>query len=222
MFSFCYWFLAWFYCSWRTHPFDTNSNFAEVCFMSQHMVYMLYVLWTLKIMSSINVALILLVDDVVEFYILALVFCLIALSIIEREVLKSPAVTVVSFISFFSSHILQLRCLVHIYLELLYLLGGWTLYHYIIFLPNSSNFLCSEVYSIWFLYSYSYFHLINVGMIYISFILLLSTCLCVCMCPHGCSVVYDSLRPHRLQPARILCPWNFPGKNTGAGFHFLL
>ena len=58
--------------------------------MSQHMAYIVYVLWTLKIMSSINVDLILLVDDVVEFYILALIFCLIALSIIEREVLKSP------------------------------------------------------------------------------------------------------------------------------------
>ena len=23
-------------------------------------------------------------------------------------------------------------------------------------------------------------------------------------------------------PSRILCPWNFPGKNTGAGCHFLL
>ena len=67
----------------------------------------------------------------------------------------------------------------HIYLELLYLLGGWTLHHYIIFLPSSSNFLCSEVYSIWFLYGYSHFHLIHVGMIYILFILLLSTCLCV-------------------------------------------
>ena len=70
--------------------------------MSQHMAYMVYVLWTLKIMSSINVDLILLVDDVVEFYILALIFCLIALSIIEREVLTSPAIIVVSFISFFS------------------------------------------------------------------------------------------------------------------------
>ena len=24
------------------------------------------------------------------------------------------------------------------------------------------------------------------------------------------------------QPARLLCPWDFPGKNTGAGCHFLL
>ena len=25
-----------------------------------------------------------------------------------------------------------------------------------------------------------------------------------------------------LQPTRLLCPWDFPGKNTGAGCHFLL
>ena len=27
----------------------------------------------------------------------------------------------------------------------------------------------------------------------------------------------DSLRPHGLQPARPLCPWNSPGQNTGVG-----
>ena len=27
---------------------------------------------------------------------------------------------------------------------------------------------------------------------------------------------------HELQPARLLCPWDFPGKNTGVGSHFLL
>ena len=32
----------------------------------------------------------------------------------------------------------------------------------------------------------------------------------------------DSVSPHRLQPARLLCPWDFPGKNTGVGCHFLL
>ena len=30
------------------------------------------------------------------------------------------------------------------------------------------------------------------------------------------------LQPHGLQPARLLCPWDFPGKNTGVGCHFLL
>ena len=37
-----------------------------------------------------------------------------------------------------------------------------------------------------------------------------------------CSDVSDSLRPHGLRPTRLLCPWNFPGKNTGVGCHFLL
>ena len=32
----------------------------------------------------------------------------------------------------------------------------------------------------------------------------------------------DSLRPHGLYPARILCPWNSPGTNTGVGNHSLL
>ena len=35
-------------------------------------------------------------------------------------------------------------------------------------------------------------------------------------------VLSDSLRPHGLQPARLLCPRHFPGKNTGVGCHFLL
>ena len=36
------------------------------------------------------------------------------------------------------------------------------------------------------------------------------------------SVVSDSLRPHGLQPSRLLCSWDFPGKNTGVGCHALL
>ena len=38
----------------------------------------------------------------------------------------------------------------------------------------------------------------------------------------SCSVVPDSLRPHGLQPIRLLCPWDFPGKDTGASWHVLL
>ena len=37
-----------------------------------------------------------------------------------------------------------------------------------------------------------------------------------------CSVVSKSLQPQGLQPARLLCPSDFPGKNTGVGCHFLL
>ena len=36
------------------------------------------------------------------------------------------------------------------------------------------------------------------------------------------SVVSDSLQPHGLQPTRLLCPWDFPGKSTGVGCHCLL
>ena len=31
-----------------------------------------------------------------------------------------------------------------------------------------------------------------------------------------------TVRPHRWQPTRILCPWDSPGKNTEVGCHFLL
>ena len=30
------------------------------------------------------------------------------------------------------------------------------------------------------------------------------------------------LQPHGLQPTRLLCPWDFLGKNSGVGCHFLL
>ena len=44
----------------------------------------------------------------------------------------------------------------------------------------------------------------------------------VCMSSH--SAVSDSLWPHGLYSARLLCPWDFPGKNTGVCLvcHFLL
>ena len=38
----------------------------------------------------------------------------------------------------------------------------------------------------------------------------------------SCSVVSDSVRPHRWQPTRLPHPWDSPGKNTGVGCHFLL
>ena len=36
------------------------------------------------------------------------------------------------------------------------------------------------------------------------------------------SVLSDSLWPHGLYPTRLLPPWDFSGKNTGVGCHFLL
>ena len=38
----------------------------------------------------------------------------------------------------------------------------------------------------------------------------------------SCPVVSDPQRPHGLQPSRLLCPWDFPGKSTGVGCHCLL
>ena len=46
------------------------------------------------------------------------------------------------------------------------------------------------------------------------------SCCCCCFCQVA-SVVSDSVRPHRRQPTRLPCPWDFPGKNTGVGCHFL-
>ena len=38
----------------------------------------------------------------------------------------------------------------------------------------------------------------------------------------SCSVISDSQQPRGLQPTRLLCPWDFPGKSTGVGCHHLL
>ena len=50
-------------------------------------------------------------------------------------------------------------------------------------------------------------------------------CVCVCVCVCVCSVAQLYLTlcdPHGLYPNRLLCPWDFPGKNIGVGCHFLL
>ena len=46
-----------------------------------------------------------------------------------------------------------------------------------------------------------------------------TSCLPLCV---SLSVVSDSLQPYRLQPARLLCPWDSLGKNTGVDCHSLL
>ena len=40
-----------------------------------------------------------------------------------------------------------------------------------------------------------------------------------CLRAQPCSTL---LQGHGLQPANLLCPWNFLDKNTGEGCHFLL
>ena len=44
---------------------------------------------------------------------------------------------------------------------------------------------------------------------------------CVCVCVYLVAQLYLTLC-NGLQPARLLCPWNFPGKNTGVVSHSLL
>ena len=38
----------------------------------------------------------------------------------------------------------------------------------------------------------------------------------------SCSVMSNSLWPHGLQPVRLLCPWDSPGKDAGVCHHSLL
>ena len=38
----------------------------------------------------------------------------------------------------------------------------------------------------------------------------------------SCSVMSNSSPPHGLQPTKLLHPWDFPGKSTGVGCHWLL
>ena len=43
----------------------------------------------------------------------------------------------------------------------------------------------------------------------------------ICYCVSH-SVMPDSVTPMDYSPARLLCPWDSPGKNTGVGCHALL
>ena len=44
---------------------------------------------------------------------------------------------------------------------------------------------------------------------------------CVCI-SSSVLLSHAQLCTHGLQPTRLLCPWDFPGKDTGVGCHFLL
>ena len=47
--------------------------------------------------------------------------------------------------------------------------------------------------------------------------------MCVCVgCMLSCSFMSDSLWSHELQATGLLCPWDFPGKNSRVGCHALL
>ena len=44
----------------------------------------------------------------------------------------------------------------------------------------------------------------------------------MCACALSRSAASNSLQPRGLRPARLLCPWDFPGENTAVGCHSLL
>ena len=53
----------------------------------------------------------------------------------------------------------------------------------------------------------------------LSVTLMTSSSGCCSLVTKSCLLFCD---PHGLQPTRLLCPWDFPGKDTGVGCHFLL
>ena len=42
--------------------------------------------------------------------------------------------------------------------------------------------------------------------------------MCECLVTHLCPILYDPMNP--IGPARPLCPWDFPDKNTVVGSHY--
>ena len=56
----------------------------------------------------------------------------------------------------------------------------------------------------------------------------INTCVCVCVCvcvrARACALSCVQLfaTPWAIAATRLLCPWDFPGKNTGVGYHSLL
>ena len=75
------------------------------------------------------------------------------------------------------------------------------------------------------IYTHMYMHIFVCTCIYthIHMIMCVYTCVCMCVCVCvSCSVISDSLLSHGPYTARLLCPWNSLGKNTGVSSHSLL
>ena len=66
----------------------------------------------------------------------------------------------------------------------------------------------------------------RMDMTYIAFWFSIYTCMnYISLLLYPCVLVAQlcpTLQPQGLSPARLLCPWDFPGKNTGVGCHSLL
>ena len=66
-------------------------------------------------------------------------------------------------------------------------------------------------------------HMLVISVFLFNFSVSLEKCQVLISFVHvGHSVMSDCLKPHGLQPARLLCPWDSPGKNIETGSHSLL
>ena len=93
--------------------------------------------------------------------------------------------------------------------------------------PSSNSDLACALMRAGFLQIFRFFSSHGKHVIYVSDVKEQSSWLCLelgccCCCCFSLSVVSDSLRPHRLKPGGLLCPWDSPGKNTGVCCYFLL
>ena len=70
-------------------------------------------------------------------------------------------------------------------------------------------------------YSLSDFHIEYTGVL-ITLIMLYNTLFLLLPLLLSHFSLSNSVRHHRRQPTRLLCPWDSPGKNTGVGCHVLL
>ena len=68
----------------------------------------------------------------------------------------------------------------------------------------------------------THMHTSTVFDIHLGFLTHFVTQICYCCCCLVTVLCLTFLQLHELQPADLLCPWEFPGKNSGVGCHFLL
>ena len=72
------------------------------------------------------------------------------------------------------------------------------------------------------MYACTYFMYLTCKYIFKLCICLSALCMYVCVCARFVAQFNsNSLWCYGLQPASFLCPWDFPGKNTGVGCHAL-
>ena len=71
-------------------------------------------------------------------------------------------------------------------------------------------------------HSWDYIYIYFLKTAYILWSVLSDYLLCMCVFRYVCMLSCSWLFPTLCNFARLLCPWDFSGKNTGMGCHFLL